>query len=265
MYKNQALDPCQTSGFGLQSEQRHFALRGDQFSEWSPVISSARESERTRVRVLRVSGTGASLDATTELRWFGAGRVSQEVLAWFSTASDGLLEERRDQYCVDGQPDIGVKRRHGETLELKVRQGSTESFELEGRFTGQLEAWQRWSPAGDRVELPHDPAWIDVDKTIAKRRFGRDGSEIALTTANRAMLGDGCDVEVASISVGPLHAWSFALAAFGRPEHHRELLVSTWRALNTPHLAPEALQLNPVHSFGYPEWLMHACPADKGF
>lgn len=261
--KNQVLDPCQTSDFGLQSEQRHSALRGDQFSEWSPVISSAQESERTRVRLLRASEAGTSFDATTELRWFASGHVDLDVLSWFNTASNGLLEERQDQYCVDDRHDVGVKRRSGETLELKVRQGATRQFELEGHHTGQLEAWYRWSPADDRIELPYGPAWIDVDKTIAKRRFDRDGLEIDLTTENRAMLGDGCDVEVASITIGPRHMWTFALAAFGQPERHLELLVSTWQAVNTPQRAPESLRLDPANSCGYPEWLIRACSVDQ--
>ena len=61
---------------------------------------------------------------TTELRWFGTGPVPGDVASWFThDGRVGSVEDRTDLYRCDGRSDLGVKRRAGTTLELKVREG----------------------------------------------------------------------------------------------------------------------------------------------
>ena len=198
---------------------------------------------------------GVTVDHTAELRWFFDGRLPDDVSSWFrGDDSAGLTETRRDSYRLDGQVDIGVKRRYGTILELKLRQGPPQSL-LHRGLEGQLEVWRRWSPADEMIYLNDDTTWVDIDKTVVKRRFALDGEETPLTEANRAMTGEGCDAEVAMISVRDQPAWTFALAAFGPADRHHSLLLTAWEALVRERFLPRRLPLACANSCGYPEWM----------
>ena len=197
-----------------------------------------------------------SIDITAELRWFFDGPLPAEVHSWFTRAgSRGFREYRCDTYRHDNLVDVGVKRRFGTTLELKERLDAPEPLEV-GRMTGQLETWQRWSPADHRVALAADTIWVDVDKTIIKRRFDQDGREVAISEETRAMTGQGCDAEIVALSVHGQPAWSLAFAAFGPIAVRRRYLLDTWgeTILNTP--TPPSLDFGRAVPFGYPEWLI---------
>jgi len=47
---------------------------------------------------------------TTELRWFVPGPLPADTCRWF-TGATGVPEVRCDTYLIDGDGDIGVKRR----------------------------------------------------------------------------------------------------------------------------------------------------------
>ena len=113
---------------------------------------------------------------TTELRWFVPGSLPAEVAVWF-TGSTGVLEERSDTYLLDGRGDVGVKRRFRQTVELEVRQSLDGRIEFGDGLAGSLEVWRRWSPAEDLVEHGVDERWVDVHKSVVKRRFLLDGTE----------------------------------------------------------------------------------------
>ncbi len=201
-------------------------------------------------------GAHVSVDLTTELRWFFNGPLPIDVLSWFTKAgTTGLSEDRWDAYRVGDSHDTGVKRRFGSTLELKLRLEPAESFVVGHDLAGQLELWKRWSPADDRVELREPTDWINVDKTVRKRRFDAAGHEVPLSEETRAMNGQGCDAEIVALSVNGRPAWGFAFAAFGPPEEHRPLLEAAWRTLLTGGPPPSLFVLDPAASYGYPEWL----------
>ena len=197
-----------------------------------------------------------SIDITVELRWFFDGPLPAEVHSWFTRGgSRGLSESRRDTYRHDNLVDVGVKRRFGTTLELKERLDAPDPIEVAG-VTGQIETWRRWSPADHRVVLAVDTVWIDVDKTVIKRRFNQDGREVSLTQETRAMTGQGCDAEIVALSVCGQPAWSLAFAAFGPTDVRRRCLLDTWREaiLNMPTLP--FIDFSEAVPFGYPEWLV---------
>lgn len=197
-----------------------------------------------------------AVDRTSEVRWFFEGQPPKNVLSWFNGGGGGLVEERRDTYRLDGQVDIGVKRRYGATLELKLRLQPPVPFVASHDLDGRLELWQRWSPADGRIYLNDQMIWVDVDKTVIKRRFGRDGHEVPLTHETRAMDGQGCDAEIAIVSVEGQTAWTFAFAAFGAPlDDHHDLLRAAWGTLIGDVPRPNRLQLSPERSHGYPEWM----------
>lgn len=231
---------------------------GERKNQHNDMISS--ESITAVTQPLRAGSSSnpieVSVDLTSELRWFFDDLIPDELVSWFTQdAATGLTEVRCDAYLLNHAIDIGVKRRFKEVLELKVRQGPPEPFAIAPGLDGALETWQRWSPADGHVHLTEDTAWIDVHKTITKRRFTADGAEQPLSEASRAMTGQACDVEIATLSIEGRTGWTFAFAAFGPVEHHRSLLEVAWAALLDGRGVPEPLRLHPTNSFGYPEWI----------
>ena len=200
----------------------------------------------------RRADAGSVVD-TTELRWFVPGPLPPDVHVWF-TGSTGVSEERCDTYLLDGRGDIGVKRRSGETLELKVRQSLDGRIELGEGLAGSLEVWRKWSPAEGLVTDGTDGWWADVHKSVVKRRFCLDGTEIAFSPDPHAA-GAGCDVEVAGVTVGAVQAWTFAFAAFGPPANRRDALLASWRALVAGTPCPESFEPGAGQAMGYPQWL----------
>ena len=195
---------------------------------------------------------------TTELRWFFAGPLPPGVHEWFAAWS-GVAEERCDTYLLDGRCDIGVKRRFGETLELKVRQSLDEPIELGEGLAGRTEAWRRWSPAEGLVEDGSERRWVDVHKSIVKRRFSVEGTEIAFSPR---MTGAGCDVEIVDVTVAAVRRWSFAFAAFGPLATRTEALLAAWQTLETATPRPDPFRPATGRAMGYPEWLALTVSSD---
>lgn len=198
-----------------------------------------------------------SVDFTTEIRWFKDGQLPPEVATWFAPADvECLIEHRRDNYHIELRSDVGVKRRFGSKLELKVREEDPEPISLDGGFVGRLERWKRWSPADALVGLVPDDGWIDTEKTIIKRRFDASGEQVDLTHANRAMCGMGCDLEIVAVEIGSRPFWSLAFAAFGPEDRHVESIRAAWHSqcLDRPWPLPSPLVSDD--SCGYPEWLV---------
>ena len=199
--------------------------------------------------------SGVSVDATTELRWFFGGPLPADVRSWFRPNGVGLLERRCDTYLLDGRVDMGVKQRSRRTLELKLRTGRPEPASVAEDVHGSVETWRRWSPADRLLFLDDATIWVDIDKTIVKRRFGVDGQEQLLSESTRAMTGEGCDAEIGALSANGREAWTFAFAAFGKPGTHHDSLSTAWRSLVIRQARPARLQLLIGCSYGYPEWI----------
>lgn len=196
-----------------------------------------------------------AIDVTTELRWFFDGALPPEVLSWFTGAgSRGFHESRCDSYRDNGLIDIGVKRRCGTTLELKERLCLPELVVLDG-VGGQLETWQRWSPADDRVELAAGTVWVEVDKTVIKRRFDINGSELTLSEETRGLSGQGCDAEIVEVVIGGSPGWSIAFAGFGPRDRRRDSVFTAWHELMSEGTLPADIDFGRSVPYGYPEWL----------
>jgi hypothetical protein len=203
---------------------------------------------------------GVSIDLTTELRWFFDGPLPADVWAWFRPKGVGLLERRSDAYLLDGRLDMGVKQRSRRTLELKLRMGLPQPASIADDVHGLVETWQRWSPADGLLTLHDDTVWVDIDKTIVKRRFGTDGQPKLLSESTRAMTGEGCDMEIAALSANGRETWTFAFAAFGQPDTQRDSLNMAWRSLSMRDAPPDRLHLHIGRSCGYPEWISKVRP-----
>lgn len=195
---------------------------------------------------------------TGELRWFAPDRLPTDVLLWFSEpGSPSAVEERSDTYRRGDSADTGLKLRGGRVLELKVRQHTEDvEIELSPYLRGRPEAWCRWSPADGMVELDPADRWVDVGKTIVRRRFVADGDEVAVERA--LPIGDFCDVELVALAVAGSRWWSLAFTAYGSSEMWPRLVRSTWDAVADAREAPAALGALLGHQRGYPAWLTHA-------
>lgn len=107
---------------------------------------------------------------TTEVRWFAAGSAPREVLGWFDEVGPAsVFEERSDLYRMDGLVDVGVKRRFGELLELKVRRSVDRHLALPKGPSGRPEHWRKWSPADGLVGTHRESRRLAVRKTIARK------------------------------------------------------------------------------------------------
>lgn len=194
----------------------------------------------------------ASVDVsdTTEIRWFAPGTPPHPLLEWFTRSeTTGVVEERCDTYVVDGRPDVGVKWRHGTTLELKVRRSVGHSLELAQGLAGCTEVWRKWSPADGLVAANRvDDNLVDVHKKVVRRVFALPGE------AGASGFRD-CQVEITTIRVAELDTWSFAFAAFGTTESSRESIVAAWDALNEQDPVPTSASTNLDVCAGYPAWL----------
>ena len=203
-------------------------------------------------------GPARDLIETTELRWFEAGALPPAVSTWFTSGGGrGTLEERTDLYRIDGRVDVGVKLRARSILEVKTRQSST-ALELPAAGVavgpqGVLEVWRKRRPDdagfGDGSE-----AWVEVTKTILKRRFSMSGDELTVSVSADPPDHPFCDVEIVDIDAGAGRSWSFAFAAQGPPPDRRTSLTAAWRSLASVPPPREWLSGSAM-SFGYPEWL----------
>ena len=220
-------------------------------AEPSPVsVPGAQRGAAARAR----RPASFSVVDTTELRWFVAGQLPPEVRAWF-TGSTGVVEERWDTYFLDGRRHAGTKRRFREVLELKVRQSVGDRIDLDDTLTGRLEVWRKWSPAEGLIDDDADGRWVDVHKSIVKRRFLADGSEVAFAP-EAPTSGAGCDVEVAAVEVDGVEGWTLAFAAYGAPAGRNDALRASWRALVAQTPPPAQFVPHAGRAMGYPEWLV---------
>ncbi|MCP3939179.1 MAG: hypothetical protein GY708_27840 [Actinomycetia bacterium] len=197
---------------------------------------------------------------TAELRWFVHGHAPADIVTWFTRdGAVGSIEERHDTYRLDGRPAAGIKCRHGETFELKIRRGVGDPVALTPGLITPVEHWRRWSPATDLIERYEDESWIDVHKAVVKRRFALDGTELHVSPE---LPGPGaCDIEVVAISVGHVRAWSFALASFGQPAILVPALSIGWDALVANSGQPD-LSIPSESGCGYPAWLARFATRD---
>lgn len=224
------------------------------------VTQQSIQHQLNRATRAQLDVDAAPTDITTEVRWFIDGHLPPAVEDWFTVGGSlGWVERRHDLYRTDRMTDTGVKQRSGKLLELKLRLGDPKRLELPPGVDGQLEVWERWSPADGVVTLDPDTAWRGVRKQIVKRRFAPEGAEIALSADNRTMEGTACDAEVVAVTIGDRALWSLAFASFGPFEQHVSLIEGAWSHLlaSTPH--PRELQLNHAVSCGYPEYLVRHC------
>ena len=212
------------------------------------------ETSRTCRGLDATNPTGGSAQPfdTIELRWFTPGALPTDVVEWFTEhGRTGEVEQRCDTYRLDDRDDLGVKYRFGIVPEVK-RRLSVETVAMEDlRLAGHLEAWRKWSPADQLVDSA-DERWVDVDKTITKRRFSAEGQEATITEP--LVLEAGTDVEIVAVTTGDVEMWSFAFAAYGPSSERCAAFVACCKTV-LARTTPASLVLTASNSASYPGWL----------
>jgi hypothetical protein len=191
---------------------------------------------------------------TVEVRWFRSGPCPGAVADWFHGGPSVSEPERRtDEYLrLPDRDDLGVKRRAGIQLDLKLRTGAPSGVALPDGFDGPVEAWTKWSfPLGPDLSLP-DRSWIRVEK-LRWSRFHAVSGDGAVSVPADATISTGCAAEMVELAAEGRPAWGFGFEAFGESDL-TAVLIATCRAVvaDTP-LGELAFGSEGAHS--YPAWL----------
>jgi len=194
---------------------------------------------------------------TVELRWFQSGRCPREIAAWFHRGPwVGEPERRTDEYLVlPGRDDLGVKRRAGNQLDLKLRTGTFPGITLGAGWDGQVEAWTKWSfPLGAATNGPGEGSWVPVEKLRWSRIYALTSDRTASSVAPGTLPSPGCAVELVEVAISSRRSWGFGFEAFGDGDLG-EVLTATCRAVeaDTP-LGQLSFVARDSHS--YPSWLL---------
>ena len=218
----------------------------------TPMVAAAHQPSSDRFEGLKLAGRPL---VTSEVRWFAPGAPPAPVVAWFSERGRGaFVEVRRDAYRVSPDHGVGLKRRDHGPLELKRRFGISPRRGFAGGLAGKVEEWHK-----EGVEEPLDATgwqWSLVDKVVLTRTFVHDGSGAVVESGSVPDHSAACDIELATVTVGPVVAWTFALEALGELSERRRLLEQSLVAL-FDRLSPIPPQLVAAleTDMGYPEWL----------
>jgi hypothetical protein len=192
--------------------------------------------------------------STVEVRWFQDGRCPAAVAGWFHGGSwVGEPERRTDEYLrLPDRDDIGVKRRAGVQLDLKLRAGTRDGVALPDGLEGPVEAWNKWSfPLGSE-SLPGDGSWIPVEKLRWSRLYATEaGGAMAVPMGTES--ASGCAAELVELAIGPRRAWGFGLEAFGDGDLTEGLAATCDAVVADTPLGGIAFSGRGAHS--YPAWL----------
>ena len=200
-----------------------------------------------------VSSVAANGFDTAEVRWFGEGELPREVLDWFTAGGAlGVARSRTDSYQLNGAEDHGVKLRATSLLEVKSRTGLGPTLTLTDGVNGRVEEWRKVRNGPESIVRGYP--FADIAKSIVTRSFRFvDRTAIPIDAPDRAHTG--CHVDLISIRVNGVRAWSFAFEAYGNPELRTQALLAAVSSINdrTPYPANLADLLG--ESMGYPRWI----------
>jgi hypothetical protein len=189
---------------------------------------------------------------SVEVRWFYPGPCPPEVADWFrESEGPGEPEARTDEYARLGRDDLGIKRRGGEQLDVKVRTDRP-GVALPAGLEGHVEGWTKWSLPLDPTR-PSELSWLPVEKLRWSRRY-RVGNGEAEPIPSDELVPAGCTAELAFIRIGLVEAWTFGLEAFNTAgDAVGSLTAGAGAFICDSPLGPITFELED--SCGYPAWL----------
>jgi hypothetical protein len=180
---------------------------------------------------------------TREVRWFRMGSVPLEVEAWFADSQEVTNEHRLDLYdLAAARRGVGRKQRNRGAVDSKHRLMVELEVSLAPGLVGDVEDW---------LKITHPPPYpsnlltgerIEVSKDIRSRRYPIDGEA-------------GCEVELASLTLEDVEAWSLCFETFGHPDFRQDALRLGVTGFLADSPLPAGLVFEPGESSGYPAWL----------
>lgn len=198
---------------------------------------------------------------TVEVRWFYNGLIPDKVLAWFQQGKKALAKPlvRVDYYLrLPDRDSFGIKLREGK-IELKQRQQQYGLVHFHKHVVGQMERWHKWSfTLADETQNPladikaSPSAWIAVGKARQQWEYYIANNKLVTTRSAEAIPKQGCNLELATVSVAGVKWWTLGFEAYGNVATNRENL---WLVIEHVLAEREPPVLDAQDSFGYPQWL----------
>jgi hypothetical protein len=198
---------------------------------------------------------------SVEVRWFRRGKLPEAMLEWFG-ADVADIEVREDVYLVATQlPNLSVKIRGGEQLDVKVFRGTLGDERVPGRARGWIDCWEKWTfPFASAVpQVRKRPGWTVVGKERRLRSFVlADGAAVP---ADRGGSGPECAVELTAVLLGGKTWWTLGFEATGSVESRRAVLDAAAVKM-FEHPLPDGLRLQLTSSSSYAA-LLRKLPSGK--
>ena len=189
---------------------------------------------------------GGTMWPTAEIRWWWQADAMPALRDWVLRGVSPIREFRTDLYLADSQQtDIGIKRRAGGAVEVKMLSGLPD-ISLPPAMSGQAETWVK----AESVALPlNDENTIAVGKERLSRVLGfADGGW--QEAGGQDEVEEGLAVEYTMVEAQGSKWTTIAFEAFGSDDPVRLLqagitLFGAWpKEVAGPHLIG-----------GYPLWL----------
>jgi hypothetical protein len=196
-----------------------------------------------------VTNEESEVDAllTREVRWFQDGPIPDHVMDWFTSAVPYERDQRVDRYDLDAaRRGVGVKLRDAGPLESKQRLLVEDGVDLAPGLVGHVEDWLKISKPFTHPSEVLAGRHVEVVKEIYIRRYRLPG-----TSADTA----GGKVELVSIEVERVQAWSLSFETFGPPADRQDALASTITQFLDEFPLPDDFELDAGTSCGYPAWI----------
>jgi hypothetical protein len=203
------------------------------------------------------AGTVREGTRSLEVRWIFPGQMQTGVARWLSRFP-AETDSREDIYLVNPElRGLSVKIRAGAALEVKEYCGGRGTLLVDGRVSGHMQSWQKWSfpfnPLSRGIGDP--PGWRPVYKRRRTSRFSFADGRIAASA--QGLAGEArCAVELTALRTGGQSWWSLGFEATGPADLLRGALEATATLVFDQPL-PDGLRPGLDESTSYAEWLRH--------
>ncbi|MGA7271456.1 MAG: hypothetical protein WB239_10330 [Acidimicrobiia bacterium] len=170
-------------------------------------------------------------------------------MEWFVGVADVEREYRQDRYDLEAaRRGLGFKQRNMGPIDSKRRLWVEDSVNLASGMTGNIEDWLKITPSVVASDQILEDRHVEVHKDIYTRRYGLDGEA-----------GPGCEVELASIRMNQVTAWSLCFETFGVPGRRDEALSTGVRRFLSDSPLPAGIRFDAATSLAYPAWISRMC------
>lgn len=195
------------------------------------------------------------MNKSTELRWVSNVKF-HDVEHWFSHHGKAFINEwqRSDFYIhLDGYDKLSFKIREGKA-EIKILTDSS-TLKVSDMCSGIIEHWVKWSNPL-KEHLTAEQIFADKKQLIELKKerllitYSINNNNISIVNDN---VHEGCQVELARLSVYNQQFYSFGFEAFGsddqRTKHLKAVTAIVFQEANIK------TELSVTNSYNYPELL----------